>query len=195
MADFVRVPEADWRDICDSVREKTGGEDGLLSGEVAPAVRGIQSGGETWFNTRGQLYTKNIFSEETTYLPAYAYQNCVYLESAIFPNCAKFGGSWVLGDNPVLKIVKLGKVYTVPSSTCRNSPLLEELELGSIGYPISSMISTSLFNPTATFTVTVYVDAATLADIPTAVSDTAPWGAPNATIIYRNSTTGEVITE
>jgi hypothetical protein len=45
MADFVRVPKADWQDICDSVREKTGGANGLLSGEVAPAVRGIQSGG------------------------------------------------------------------------------------------------------------------------------------------------------
>lgn len=45
MADFVRVPEADWQDICDSVREKTGGANALLSSEVAPAVRGIQSGG------------------------------------------------------------------------------------------------------------------------------------------------------
>ena len=45
MAEFVMVPEADWQDICDSVREKTGGANGLLSGEVAPAVRGIQSGG------------------------------------------------------------------------------------------------------------------------------------------------------
>ena len=45
MADFVMVPEVDWQDICDSVREKTGGEDGLLSGDVAEAVRSIE--GET----------------------------------------------------------------------------------------------------------------------------------------------------
>lgn len=150
---------------------------------------------ETWFSTEGQMYTKNIFSEETTYLRGYAYRGCTYLEAAIFPNCAGLGGSWVLSDNPALKTVKLGKVKNVISSTCRDSSMLEEVELGSIGYPVLSMVSTSLYNPTAAFTVTIYVDAATLADIPTAVSDTAPWGAPNATIIYRNSTTGEVITE
>lgn len=181
--------------IADAIRGKTGKEDKLTLTQMVEEIGSIEAGEETWFNTRGQLYTKNIFSEETIYLPANAYQGCVYLESAIFPNCASLGGARVLSDNPALKIVKLGKVREVLSSTCRDSPLLEDVELGSIGYPVSSMISTSLYNPTAVFTVTIYVNAATLADIPTSVSDTAPWGATNATIIYRNSTTGEVITE
>ena len=45
MADFVMVPESDWQDILDATREKTGGTEKLLSGEVAPAVRSIE--GET----------------------------------------------------------------------------------------------------------------------------------------------------
>lgn len=45
MADFVRVPESDWKDILDATREKTGGTEKMLSGEVATAVRGIE--GET----------------------------------------------------------------------------------------------------------------------------------------------------
>lgn len=45
MADFVRVPEADWQNTLDAVREKTGSTEKMLSGEVAEAVRGIRTGG------------------------------------------------------------------------------------------------------------------------------------------------------
>lgn len=45
MAEFVRVPEADWKDILDAAREKTGRTEKLLSGSVAAAVRGIETGG------------------------------------------------------------------------------------------------------------------------------------------------------
>ena len=44
MADFVRVPESDWQAICDAVREKTGGENGLLSGVLAAMISSIQAG-------------------------------------------------------------------------------------------------------------------------------------------------------
>lgn len=168
------------------------GYTGLGNVTVAVPIPDVE---DTWFSSEGYMYTKNIFSGEVTYLRAGAYQRCTYLESAIFPNCASFGGAGICSYNPALKTVKFAKIREVLASTCRECPLLEEVELGSIGYPVTSIASVGLHNPTAAFTVTVYVDAATLADIPTAISDTAPWSAPNATIIYRNSTTGEVITE
>lgn len=45
MADFVRVPEADWQNILDAVRGKTGSTEKMLSGAVASEIAGIQSGG------------------------------------------------------------------------------------------------------------------------------------------------------
>lgn len=44
MADYVRVPATDWQDICDSVRGKTGGEEKLLSGQMATEIDGIETG-------------------------------------------------------------------------------------------------------------------------------------------------------
>lgn len=45
MADFVRVPEADWKNILDATREKAGSTGKMVSGEVAAAIAGIQAGG------------------------------------------------------------------------------------------------------------------------------------------------------
>lgn len=45
MADFVRVPEADWQNILDAVRGKTGSTEKMVSGVVASEIAGIQSGG------------------------------------------------------------------------------------------------------------------------------------------------------
>lgn len=45
MADFVRVPESDWQNILDAIREKTGSSDLMLSGDVADEITGIETGG------------------------------------------------------------------------------------------------------------------------------------------------------
>lgn len=45
MSEFVRVPETDWQDILDATRDKTGSTEKMLSGEVATAIAGIQTGG------------------------------------------------------------------------------------------------------------------------------------------------------
>ena len=45
MSDFAVMPYSDYKDICDSVRAKTGGTENLKSGEVAAAIAGIQAGG------------------------------------------------------------------------------------------------------------------------------------------------------
>ena len=45
MADFVRVPETDWQNIVDAVRDKTGSTEKMVSGVVASEIASIQSGG------------------------------------------------------------------------------------------------------------------------------------------------------
>lgn len=72
---------------------------------------------------------------------------------------------------------------------------LQTVILGSVGVAVSQVyIKAFLRCNDPNLTITIYVDAATLADIPEAVSGSSPFGAVNATIIYKNSTTGEVIT-
>ena len=44
MADFVRVPETDWQNIVDAVRDKTGSMEKMVSGAVASEIARIQSG-------------------------------------------------------------------------------------------------------------------------------------------------------
>ena len=72
---------------------------------------------------------------------------------------------------------------------------LQTAILGSVGVAVKEMYYRAFSDCTnPNLTITIYVDAATLADIPTAISGNSPFGAVNATITYKNSTTGEVIT-
>ena len=60
--DMVRMPKADWTDICDAVREKTETTDMLLSGAVAGMVRGISGGGSGGIQKAGGEY---VLTENT----------------------------------------------------------------------------------------------------------------------------------
>lgn len=176
-----------------AANEVTGKADTTLHAAVSSLIDGFGQAEESWFSVWGQLYTKEIFSEETKGVKSYAYYQCANLESVILPNCQSIGGTWCFSENPNLKTAKLGRVADVPAATCRECPRLETLEIGSIGNPVSSIAPAAFYNPGVAFTITIYVNGTVLADIPEAVSSTAPWGAPNATIIYRSTTTGEVI--
>ena len=94
-----------------------------------------------------------------------------------------------------LTTVTLPKAQYLTKYFCHECTALNTVQLGSIGYPVTS-IDALAFDGCSNegITFTIYVDAATLADIPAAVSGNSPFGAVNATIIYKNSTTGEVIT-
>ena len=71
----------------------------------------------------------------------------------------------------------------------RNAKGLKTVQLGSIGYPINGLGDYAFWNCTQNdLTITVYV-----ADDATLPVSKSPWGATNATIIYRSATTGEVI--
>ena len=44
MADYAVMPYADYEDACDAVREKTGGTDTIVSGDLGTQIRAIESG-------------------------------------------------------------------------------------------------------------------------------------------------------
>lgn len=94
-----------------------------------------------------------------------------------------------------LTTVTLPKAQYLTKYFCRECTALNAVQLGSIGYPVTSIDALAFdgcSNEEITFTI--YVDATTMDGIPAAVSGSSPFGAVNATIIYKNSTTGEVIT-
>ena len=81
-----------------------------------------------------------------------------------------------------------------------NSELECVANLGSVGHAVATISSSAFFSGSSLdkglgWTIHIYVNASTLADIPSAITSGQPWGANHATIVYHNSTTGEVIDE
>lgn len=78
-------------------------------------------------------------------------------------------------------------------------PNLKSFTFGAIGYPNTvGMGPTSgqykLFrNVTVAFDIIIYTTATSLATVPSNLTTASPWGATNATVIYKNSVTGEVL--
>jgi hypothetical protein len=106
-------------------------------------------------------------------------------------------GTNILAYCPNLKSICLPDLYLLNSWFCGECKALETIQVGSVGVPVTLLRATNPFSGCTQngLTITVYVDAILLADIEPNVIKNAPWGAINATIVYRNSTTGEVITE
>lgn len=73
---------------------------------------------------------------------------------------------------------------------------LESVTIGNIGKPFigASVTSNHFTTCTALTDIILYVNASTLADVPENIRNNAPFGAANASVTYKNSTTGEVIT-
>lgn len=94
-----------------------------------------------------------------------------------------------------LTTVTLPKAQYLTKYFCRMCTALNAVQLGSIGYPVTSIDALAFEGCGGEeITFTIYVDATTMDGISAAVSGNSPFGAVNATIIYKNSTTGEVIT-
>lgn len=93
---------------------------------------------------------------------------------------------------PNLTVLKLPDLAGSSNSYIVGScPKLTEIQVGSIGRAMTSLYSNSFSGSTsADLVITIYVKDSTA--IPLSGS---PFGATNATIVYRSSTTGEVRTE
>lgn len=93
-------------------------------------------------------------------------------------------------------IINMPVTYLTGVQIFNGCTALESITIGGVDKPfIGTDVSSTIFNGmTSIQSLTMYVDAATLADIPAKIKDYAPFGATNATVTYINSNTGEVIT-
>lgn len=105
---------------------------------------------------------------------ALLFYGCVGLKSVVFDTAiGSFNGSQIF-------------------SGCTS---LQSVQIGSMGKPFTgTTVTATHFNGlSALETITMFVNATTYEDIPSNIKNNAPFGAPNADVIYKNSTTGEVI--
>lgn len=158
------------------------------------AVGGV----ELLFTSSGIMYVENLVVPETvTALSSGAY-NINGIKSITALGVTSIGGHYCFGGAwNSLEVLICPRLTSWPGNYWCRGGNLKEVQAGSIGYPVTAMLNAKGFdlNSRADLVITIYVDATTLAEVPTDVSSYAPFGATKATIVYRNSTTGEVISE
>lgn len=177
--------------------------DDSLDGYSSVTVNVSGGGADVYFGSEGAMYTVNLESDATTQKVPLV--GCEYLESIYAPNAtttAQNAGGYNCTN---LKTVHFPKCTTFPAYFIRQQGSiycnLETVTIGSVGYPVTNLTNANwrYGSHASTLTVTIYVDATALADIPTAVSSYASGNnsyAPSGstvTVVYKNSTTGEVI--
>lgn len=163
-----------------------------------------QGGGEEVFTAPqyGFKYTANMVVNDTIATRPwedYFYRNCAELVSfetnmvgngyaigSLFRGCSK------------LKTLKFTGGFNSAAQTdmVDGCYALETIQLGSIGHKATKIDDGRIFRGQGSnnnLTITIFTDATAISDIPTGLTSNRPWGATLATIIYRNSTTGEVI--
>lgn len=162
------------------------------------------AGCETLYGTDGTVYARDtVFPVGVTKIPAMFKTSMEFLRTVEAPSGTDYASS-AFGNYsfPALKSIKIkGSVNLATSKDDRlfsgsTLPAFETLEIGSINNPCLALARPKMFFTTAPeCEIVIYVDAETLAEIPTDITSYAPFGNANATVIYKNATTGEVIAE
>lgn len=130
MADFVRVPEADWQDILDATREKIGTTEKMVSGEVAPAIAGIETGGDEGVVKELLEGTLEEFKHETITAinKNRSFQGVTNLRSVDLPLVTSLS-SYTFSGCTSLAEVNLPKLETMVMSNFEDCKALTELVL------------------------------------------------------------------
>lgn len=207
----------------DRIRAKTGGTDSITwdaAKGFGDAVDAIQAGDNTYMAETGSyaMYKKVMdvtangvpsmwgcteleefhapnFNGELT---ADTFRGCNNLRIVDIPNVKSVAGSFAFYGDTLLETLIFTKLNNSRNGgwnnagVFRNCTGLKNVQFGSVGYsayPTASNIYNAFDGDTQNdLTITIYVpDDATLP-----ISG-QPWGATNATIVYRSITTGEVI--
>lgn len=114
-------------------------------------------------------------------IASYAFQGCSKLEQIDLPSATTVAG-YAFSSCTVLKSAMLPKVTQLAeNSTFSICTALETVQLGSVGHPVSALAANTFASCTQTgLSITVYTTGgAELAN--------APWGATNATIVYKEA--------
>lgn len=194
--------------LIDDANAATGESDTNLTDAVGSLIAAVPEGGPVYINDYGTVYLKDMdlsgiskLDVDSVATRTAMYAKCIHMRSML---CAaeSVGAASLAGTSNMVNGCTALETLAMPKAAyyghyfARDCTSLKTVQLGSIGHPVTSMSERVFYNDTQNnLTITVYVDAATTADIVADVKNNAPWGATNATIVYRNSTTGEIIEE
>ena len=167
-----------------SVRLPTAGK--YCDRDIVVTAKG---GGEEVYRKGTWYYMRNMILPDVAGVQAYTFQGCVNMEYLEMPDLTGNITGTCDGCTSLKKAI-FPKVSALGHYVFRGCTALEYVQLGSVGNSITSAMPTAFNGVTqSTITVEIFVDAETLAGVTIT-------GIPqNATVIYRNSSTGEVITE
>lgn len=211
MASYI-VSDTSLTAVADAIRTKTGKSAQMAFPDgFVDEIDGISGGGELYYTTHYVPYAKDMHIPKLVLgIAAFGFmEDAVNLETVICDDNRTLGGSNANRINNYFKnCTKLTSVeFPYLQDLLANytnfffggCTSLKKVTFGSVGYPIANLQPTTandkIFNglTQADLVITVYVNANTLADVPTEVTTNSPWGATNATIVYRSSVTGEVL--
>jgi hypothetical protein len=130
------------------------------------------------------------------------FSQCEEMETFEAPNLTQPPNQFAFFNCAKLRSIKFPRINAVQNYFIRQqavSSVIEEIQLGSIGYPFTTLANNWNYGNNRTgCTITFYVDATTIAEAQTAITNWGQYGGQNTsncTLVFRNSTTGEVITE
>lgn len=207
MADNPTTPSVDYiisgstlDDIANAINAKTGGSTAMTPAQMVTAIGNIPSGGgETVYtNYYGKAYPENVVALVTNRgFFASLYRECEHLKTVRFYNddftasmTEDLGTGLMFYGCTDLESVVLEIITRSSRDTYRDCPNLKTVQLGRIGQAVTAIDLYAFKNDTqSNLMITLYV-----ADDATLPLTGSPFGATNATIIYRSATTGEVIT-
>lgn len=157
----------------------------------------VNVGSETVYYsaTTGQPYYANTVIPTADYAEMPIFKDCGELVSLQFESTrtsAVTGINRVIGNNAKLKNLVVNAIIDSQNNYLfGNDTALETVQLGGLGRACGDKLNGRTFHNCTQqgLTITVYV-----ADNQALPLSNAPWGATNATIIYRSETTGEVLT-
>ena len=163
--------------------------------KYAAAVVNVEGSGaeEYWFSKTGSMYLKNMVVPKVVSAASNMtskYEKADNLESIVMEECDMTAASAVFSFCGKLKNAVLKAPSTLYNMAFRSCTALETVQLGSVGNAVKSIVENAFISCTQEgLTITVYV-----ADDATLPMTNAPWGATNATIVYKSATSGETIT-
>ena len=154
-------------------------------------------GAEIYYSALGQLYTPHMVipNGNMRYVRDH-FSNAVNLVSFI----QQYGAPTLDSDYGIFSGCTALETVWVSRATFgnyffRQCSSLKTVTLGRVGLAVTSIGSVWDLFAKNVETITCYVNADALADVPAAVSkNIMPSSSPNAAVIYKNSTTGEVLT-
>ena len=193
--------DSDLTSVANAIRTKGGTSAQLAfpAGFVSAIGDISGGGGETvYYSTfNGAMYTEHFVYPTMWFgsnVPSIL-RSCEKLKSIYLKNNSTsklYTSSQIFAHNSALETAVIDSYWNSTNNNreFQGCTMLKEVQLGGIGHPVSAIHGNTFAGCTQSgLTITIYV-----ADSTTIPLANSPWGATNATIVYRSSTTGEVRT-